>query len=73
MNIYVLWINPIQLDIILYDSLHTKASVRISKLRWAEHVQRMDVNEISKRAMQMRPEGKSYVGQMDGWMFFFFI
>mgnify|MGYP000188572509 CR=1 FL=1 len=45
------------------------ALIRICRLRWAEHVQRMDINEITEKVMQLRPEGKRSVGRsILSWM-----
>ena len=42
----------------LYRSSDVMTSIKISRLRWAEHVDRMTNYDILKRIMDCKPEGR---------------
>ena len=46
--------------------------IKVSRLRWIGRIQRMEENEIVKRIMESKPEGRRKIGRpknrlMDGW------
>jgi hypothetical protein len=57
----------------LYDETDLVASIRITRLRWAGHIVRMQDNLSCKKITLDKPEGRRRVGGpnirwMDGWM-----
>ena len=47
----------------MYRSPNITKSIKISQLRWAGHVERLDKEEIIKRIMECRLEGGRRVGR----------
>jgi hypothetical protein len=46
----------------LYKTPNITRVIKITRLRWAGHLQRMSDNEIPRRIMECKPEGRSSVG-----------
>ena len=57
---------------IIYKSSDIITDIKIARLRWAGHVQRMKNDEMVKRIMEGKPEGRRGVGKLalDGGMLF---
>ena len=47
----------------LYKSSNIITDIKIARLRWAGHVQRMKNDEMVKRKMEGKPEGRRGVGR----------
>ena len=52
----------------LYGYLDIVTAIKVARLRWVGHVCRMDNNEIPKRVMRHKPEGRSVGRPKLHWM-----
>jgi hypothetical protein len=51
----------------LYWSPNIIRAIKVARLQWAGHIQRMDRSEMPKRIMDCKPEGRRAVGQPKLW------